>query len=120
MAQFGELLAELRKDKKLSQKELAAIFNLAASTISSYEMGIHSPYVEQLSRFADFFDVSTDYLLGRTSSELSPHVFDETFVEEAKIGDIVKILKNLPEDYRRAFLLILKDVRFSNAIQKSK
>ena len=41
---FGELLAELRKDKKLSQKELADIFHLAASTISSYEMGVHSPH----------------------------------------------------------------------------
>lgn len=61
---FGELLAELRKDKKLSQKELADIFHLAASTISSYEMGVHSPHVDQLAKFADYFNVSTDYLLG--------------------------------------------------------
>ena len=47
---FGELLAELRKDKKLSQKELADIFHLAASTISSYEMGVHSPHVGQLAK----------------------------------------------------------------------
>lgn len=51
---FGELLAELRKDKKLSQKELADIFHLAASTISSYEMGVHSPHVDQLAKFADY------------------------------------------------------------------
>lgn len=50
MERFGELLTELRKDKKLSQKELANIFHLAASTISSYEMGVHSPHIEQLVR----------------------------------------------------------------------
>lgn len=120
MARFGELLAELRRDKKLSQKELASIFHLAASTISSYEMGVHSPHVEQLANFADFFNVTTDYLLGRTSSDMSPQVLDEILVDNTKVGEIVNILKNLPEDRRRAFLLILKDVQFSNTIRKAK
>lgn len=120
MASFGELLAELRKDKKLSQKELADIFHLASSTISSYEKGVHSPRVDQLVHFADYFDVTTDYLLGRTSSELSLQVLDETFVDNVKVGDAINILKSLPEDHRRAFLLILKDVRFSNTIRKAK
>lgn len=120
MASFGELLAELRKDKKLSQKELADIFHLASSTIFSYEKGVHSPHVDQLVHFADYFDVTTDYLLGRTSSELSLQVLDETFVDNVKVGDAINILKSLPEDHRRAFLLILKDVRFSNTIRKAK
>lgn len=55
MARFGELLAELRKDRGLSQKELAKEFHLAGSTISSYEIGTHNPTVEQIILFADFF-----------------------------------------------------------------
>ena len=66
---FGELLAELRKDKKLSQKELADIFHLAASTISSYERGVYIPQVDQLAKVADYFNVSTDYLLVLISSD---------------------------------------------------
>lgn len=120
MGCFGELLAELRKDKKLSQKELANIFHLAASTISSYEMGVHSPNVEQLAKFADYFNVSTDYLLGRTSSDLSPQVLEEAFVDTIKVSDVIDILKSLPEDHRRAFLLLLKDVHLSNTVRKAK
>ena len=112
---FGELLAELRKDKKLSQKELADIFHLAASTISSYEMGVHSPHVDQLAKFADYFNVSTDYLLGRTSQ-----VLEETFVDNIKVGSVIDILKSLPEDRRRALWLLLKDVHLSNTIRKAK
>lgn len=117
---FGELLAELRKDKKLSQKELADIFHLAASTISSYEMGVHSPHVDQLAKFADYFNVSTDYLLGRTSSDLSPQVLEEIFVDNIKVGSVIDILKSLPEDRRRALWLLLKDVHLSNTIRKAK
>lgn len=117
---FGELLAELRKDKKLSQKELADIFHLAASTISSYKMGVHSPHVDQLAKFADYFNVSTDYLLGRTSSDLSPQVLEETFVDNIKVGSVIDILKSLPEDRRRALWLLLKDVHLSNTIRKAK
>lgn len=120
MAHFGELLAELRKDKKLSQKELASIFHLASSTISSYEMGIHSPNAELLVSFADYFDVTTDYLLNRTSSDLSPRILDEIFIDNVKIGDVINILRSLPADRRRAFLLLLKDVHFSNTVRKAK
>lgn len=117
---FGELLAELRKDKKLSQKELADLFHLSASTISSYETGVHSPHVEQLVNFANFFNVSTDYLLGRTTSDLSPQVFEEVFVDNVKVSDVLEILQGLSEDRRRAFLLLLKDVHLCNSVSKTK
>ena len=40
MAQFGELLAELREDRKLTQKELAEIIYVSPGTISNYENGV--------------------------------------------------------------------------------
>ena len=58
MAKFKEILAELRKDRGLSQKELANAFHVSGSTISSYETGVHSPDIDQIIQFADFFDVS--------------------------------------------------------------
>lgn len=57
MAKFKEILAELRKDRGLSQKELANAFHVSGSTISSYETGVHSPDIDQIIQFADFFDV---------------------------------------------------------------
>ena len=106
---FGELLAELRKDKKLSQKELADIFHLVASTISSYEMGVHSPHVDQLAKFADYFNVSTDYLLGRTSSDLSPQVLEETFSKVCR-----KIAAAHFGCFSKTFISATQSVRQSN------
>ena len=55
MAQFGELLAELRQDRRLTQKELAQIIFVTDGTISNYENGVHPPDVDKLISLADFF-----------------------------------------------------------------
>lgn len=65
MANLGELLAELRHDWGLKQEELADILHLSKSTISSYERGQQLPPLDKLVCLADFFHVTTDYLLGR-------------------------------------------------------
>lgn len=65
MAQFGEILAELRQDRGLTQRELAKLFFVTPGTISNYEKGRHLPDAERLIKIADYFSVTTDYLLGR-------------------------------------------------------
>lgn len=61
---FSQRLKSLRKDKGLTQKELGHHFNLSQSSIAFYEKGEREPDFATLIKFADFFDVSTDYLLG--------------------------------------------------------
>lgn len=63
---FSKRLTELRNQEKLTQKELAAKLNLGRGALSLYEIGQREPDLQTLSRMADFFQVSTDYLLGRT------------------------------------------------------
>ena len=70
MAQFGDLLAELRQDRGLTQSELGKVISVTSGTISNYEHGFHLPDLEKLVLLADYFGVSTDYLLGRISSNL--------------------------------------------------
>ena len=62
---IGENLRKLRKKNKLTMKDLGKKLNLAESTISGYENGNRKPDYDTLNKFADFFEVSTDYLLGR-------------------------------------------------------
>ena len=57
-------IRELRKEKKLSQKDLATQFHVAQNTISGWEKGIRDPDTDTVAALAAFFDVSTDYLLG--------------------------------------------------------
>jgi transcriptional regulator with XRE-family HTH domain len=59
-------LRELREEKGLTQEEFGVLMGLAKSTISQYENGTREPNITNLNKFAEFFGVSIDYLLGRT------------------------------------------------------
>ena len=50
MARFGELLAELRKDSGMTQKQLAERLHVSVGTVSNYENGVHLPDLEKLGR----------------------------------------------------------------------
>jgi repressor LexA len=56
----------LREQRGFSQKEFAAEMGLPYTTYNSYETGKRAPDFDMLSRFADYFQVSVDYLLGRS------------------------------------------------------
>lgn len=72
MSTFGERLKELRKNKNLTQQQLADLFYLNKSSISRYENNSQIPETDLLRKIADFFGVSVDYLLGRTKEEKPP------------------------------------------------
>ena len=59
-------IKQLRQEKGLKQEELAGEFGIAQQTISNYEKGIREPDITTLKKLADFFDVSLDFLLGKT------------------------------------------------------
>jgi SOS-response transcriptional repressor LexA len=61
---FGSRLRQLRKDKRMTMKEFGAFFGLAESTISGYETGIRNPDMDTIRKFAAYFDVTTDLLIG--------------------------------------------------------
>lgn len=61
-------LKELRKSRGISQLKLAMDLNMNQNSISRYENGEQEADYAALIRFADYFDVSVDYLLGRTDN----------------------------------------------------
>ena len=66
MSNFSERLRELRKERKLTQNEMAEICGLKPRGYQEYEYEKGYPTVPGLIFLADFFGVSTDYLLGRS------------------------------------------------------
>ncbi len=63
---FQERLIEQRKLNKITQRQLAEYLQIAQPSYIRYENGSSEPNLETLVKIADFFDVSVDYLLGRT------------------------------------------------------
>ena len=59
-------LRDLREDKDMKQKEIAAIFGIDQRVYSTYETGKRDIPLRHLVVLADFYHVSVDYLLGRT------------------------------------------------------
>ena len=62
-------LRELRQARHLSQLKLAMDLNMNQNSISRYETGDREADYETLIRFADYFHVSLDYLLGRSGQK---------------------------------------------------
>ncbi len=61
-------LKEIRKSKGISQLKLALDLNTNQNTISRYETGEREPGICELIKIADYFNISVDYLLGRTDN----------------------------------------------------
>ena len=63
MATFADRIKQLRQERKLTQEELSSKLNIGRSALAMYELGKRIPKYKTIDKFADFFDVSTDYLL---------------------------------------------------------
>ena len=66
MILFKDRLKELRKEKNLSQTELAKDLEVSQRSVSSWETGFRQPDFETLEKLAKYFGVTSDYLLGLT------------------------------------------------------
>lgn len=64
-----ERIRNLREDNDLTQTELAAKLNISQRTYSHYEMGSRKLPLDILVALADYYNCSTDYLLGRTKKK---------------------------------------------------
>ena len=62
---FGQRLNELRKSRAIPARKLAETLGIGLRSYRAYESGDREPHFETLIKIADFFDVSTDYLLCR-------------------------------------------------------
>lgn len=63
---FATRLRELRNEKTMTLKQVSSELNMPLMTYANYEQGKRQPSLETLSLLCDFYDVSADYLIGRT------------------------------------------------------
>ncbi|MGM0816005.1 MAG: helix-turn-helix domain-containing protein [Bacillota bacterium] len=75
---LGKRITSLRKQAGLTQEELAKKLNVTRSALSQYELGTRDPNYDLLIKIANFFDVTTDYLLTgkEMNSSSNPHKGD--------------------------------------------
>ena len=66
MANLQERLRLLRKEKNLKQEDAARLLDISLSSYCRYEQGLRDPNAKVLWKIADFYEVTVDYLIGRT------------------------------------------------------
>lgn len=69
MAVYTDILKELRRDKHLTQLDMAKYFGISQTMYSMYESGRRTMKIEMLCELADILETSTDYILGRTAQQ---------------------------------------------------
>ena len=97
---LGERLRNLRKERGITQKELAEKLSMDTSIVCKYESGAAVPSYEALEKIADFFEVSTDYLFGREANHLIDTEDENTekFLEMMRTRPEFKILFDISKD----------------------
>lgn len=89
---LGNTIAYLREKRGLSQASLAKDLNISQASLAMYETNKRKPNVEMLDSIANYFGVTTDYLLGRTPTP-SFTAKDERDIQKV-VGDLIDGLSN--------------------------
>lgn len=100
-ANFALRLSDLRKEKNISQKEAASCLGVSQALLSHYEKGIRECGLDFLKKACDYYDVTSDYLLGLTDSR---HGFNDIYNKhevttdaEVRIKTILRAMVSLAE-----------------------
>jgi transcriptional regulator with XRE-family HTH domain len=89
---LGSRIRFLRDERNLSQLEMARQLNISNAQLSRYESGDRKPDPEMIVQIADFLNVSTDYLLGRTEHINEP----QSCYESTEDKELLKKIKEIP------------------------
>ena len=109
----GQILKDLRTSKHLKQSEMSDFLGVSQQAYQKYEYGTAEPTFDSLVKLADFYNVSTDYLLGRTTVKAMAKPAEGELTEEEITEiekDIVSSYTALPVETRRACIQALTTV----------
>lgn len=109
---FSDKLKELREKKGIKQTDLAKALFMRQSSISDYENNRSTPNPETIKKIADFFNVSSDYLLGIEPKQKNRIDFAiETALDELKDEDTLLFLKDgdIDEETARLVKIAMKN-----------
>ena len=99
-------LKELRNKKKLYQKDVAKYLGVDRTTYNKYEAGTSEPSIMILDKLCELYDVSFDYLIGRTDTPTNEK--PATLTDDGLRNDIMDLYDSLPADQQAQALSYLR------------
>lgn len=123
---IGQRLRFLRESLGISQSDVAKLIGVKQPTINRYEMGTVDPPLDRMIWFADYYDVSLDYLMGRTEEprgklyQYEPDVLKEKFQDEEKMKAFVEFCFEPGTAANEKLKAVLVDMLGGNQLEKKK
>jgi transcriptional regulator with XRE-family HTH domain len=111
MDTLGDRLKLHRLMKKLSRVDFGKVFNLAETTIANYERNEREPNIKTIKQFADFFGVTTDYLLGHAPLSESATFFSMLDLTNEEIMSRCKLMLDGKEISEQEAFIFISTVR---------
>lgn len=101
MKELRELIRDLREDRDLKQKTVAAYLGVSQQTYSNYENGHREIPTWAVAALAKFYKVSTDYLLGADTSYLGSINLKTSYLDNITMHDVMYDIQKLKRDERK-------------------
>lgn len=106
---IAKTLINLRELKFLTQTDVAKFLHLTPGTVSHYEKGITVPPTDVVYRLAEFYGVTTDYILGRSASKTDLNrTYSIKLGNKATIGDAVEVMSKMNEREKEHLAYFIK------------
>ena len=100
MKTSADILRELREDRDLNQKELGKIVGASQQQYSCYETGVSELPIRTLHTLADYYGISSDYILGRTQCMQGIDVLNQEVIPNHTAGQVLSDLLTLDKEGR--------------------
>ena len=107
---IGDILKELRLKRQLTSEQLCERLGIKGGSYRNYERNDRKPNYDTLVKLADYYGVSTDYILGRPNAKAPKDPFDEIETIDEMEKDLIKEWLNLDEKSRKSFLDVLRKI----------
>ncbi len=103
---FPQRLRQLRKEKGITQEALGQYLHYNHTAVANYESGRNQPSFDDLLKLADYFDVSTDFLLGRSEKFYPPA---DKLWEKLTVAEFLRLLRQAESSSKTCRSFLEKD-----------
>ena len=114
-----EIIRGLREDKDLRQSDIAKVIGTTQQHYSRCEQGDSDLQTRAVLSLANFYDVSTDYLLGRTACKEGIHSLNQSIVQGYTSGHLITDVLSLSPSGRRAVLEYIELQKLKERVMKT-
>lgn len=111
---FSERLKKLREDHNYTQQQLADALHVSKNSISHYELKVSMPSIDVMIEIADLFDVTLDYLLGRTNVNLSNKLLVKPIDKNTTVEQAIESILKLDREHRADLIKLLRYIELDN------